>query len=326
MKHNLRVEGVGYRLRPIRLADAKFVIDIRLEDRDRNQYIHAVSPELALQEEWLERYFEREGDFYFVVENKITSEPEGLIGIYDLDGDKAEWGRWVIKKGSLATTESLDLLFKIAFDTLNLEELYCRTICENDRVVSLHDSLPQLKRGLLKNAIEVNGVKYDAVEHYSTPKHYHEEIEGILEKKAMLIFQRNLRSLIGKLEFHHIGVATNNIEDEFNAYRFLGYARENAKFEDQEQGIKGQFITAQGQPRLELLENLQGSTTLDVWLKNRVKMYHFAYKTANIEDAIDILNRNKIRIVTPLKMSVYFKKRICFLLLSPGFLIELIEE
>lgn len=326
MKHDLRVEGVGYRLRPIRLEDAKFVIDIRLEDRDRNQYIHKISPRLAIQKEWLQRYFEREGDFYFVVENKITGKPEGLIGIYDLKSGRAEWGRWVIKKGSLATAESLDLLFKVAFNTLNLDELYCRTICENDRVVSLHDSLPQLRRGILKNFLEVNGVKYNVIEHYSTPQHYYEKIACVLEQKAMLIFQRNLRSLIGKLEFHHIGLATNNIEEEFNSYRFLGYVREDAKFEDQEQGIKGQFITAPGQPRLELLENMEGSTTLDVWLKNRVKIYHFAYKTAHIEKAISILNRNRIRIVAPLKTSVYFKKRICFLLLSPGFLIELIEE
>jgi RimJ/RimL family protein N-acetyltransferase len=326
VKHELRVEGVGYRLRPIRVADAKFVIDIRLEDQDRNQYIHTISSALAPQEEWLERYLEREGDFYFVVENKVTGEREGLVGIYDIQDGKAEWGRWVIKKGSLATTESLDLLFKVAFHTLDLEELYCRTINDNDRVVSLHDSLPQLRRGILKDFLDLNDIKYDVVEHYTTPKHYHEKIAPALEKKAMLIFQRNLRSLIGLLEFHHIGLATDNIEDEFSAYRFLGYAREDALFEDHEQGIKGQFITAQGQPRIELLENLKGSTTLDVWLKNRVKMYHFAYKTANIEKAINILNRNRIRTVTPLKMSVYFKKRICFLLLSPGFLIELIEE
>lgn len=325
MKHDLRIEGVGYRLRPIRLGDAQFVIDLRLEDRDRNKYIHVISSELVLQEEWLERYFEREGDFYFVVENKVTGESEGLVGIYDLENNKAEWGRWVIKKGSLATSESLDLLFKVAFNSLNLEQLYCRTICENDRVVSLHDSLPQLRRGILREFLEVNGVKYDVVEHYVTPKHYYEKIECVLEKKTMLIFQRNLRLLIGKLEFHHIGIATNSIEKEFSAYRFLGYVREDLAFKDHEQGIRGQFITAPDQPRLELLENLEGSATLDVWLKNRVKVYHVAYKTSNIDEAVSVLNRNKIRIVTPLKMSVYFKKRICFLLLSPGFLIELIE-
>jgi len=326
VKHELYSEGIGYRLRPVRLDDAQFIIDLRLEDPDRNQYIHKISPDLNLQEAWLVNYFEREGDFYFVIENKINGEPEGLIGIYDIENNKAEWGRWVIRRGSLAATESLDLLFKLSFDILGLDELYSRTISDNDRVVALHDSLPQLTRGLLEKYLEVNGTQYDVIEHYTTPQHYYEKLAGTLESKAMQIFQRNLRSLIGKLEFHHIGIATNKIEDEFAAYRYLGYVRDGAKFEDPEQGVRGQFLTAPGQPRLELLENLEGSSTLDVWIKNRVKMYHFAYKTPQIEKAISVLNQNRIRTVGPLKTSVYFKKRICFLMLSPGFLLELIEE
>lgn len=326
MKHNYRIEGVGFRLRPVTLQDAQFIVDVRLEDSDRNQYIHKISSDVTAQQEWLNSYLERADDFYFVVENKITGESEGLISIYDVDNGKAEWGRWVIKKGSLATVESLDLLFKVAFNELQLEELYCRTIRDNERVVSLHDSLPQLKRGVLNGFIELNGETYDAVEHYTTPEHYLNVLQEELEKKALFIFQRNLRALIGKLDFHHIGVATNSIEAEFGAYRLLGYTREGQTFEDPEQGIRGQFITAPGQPRLELLENLADSSTLDVWLKDRIKMYHFAYKTADIEKAVDILNRNRIRTVSPLKQSVYFKKRICFLLLSPGFLLELIEE
>ena len=326
MKHDISIEGVGYRLRPIGLDDAQFIINIRLEDQDRNQYINPISTEITAQEKWLEQYFERQGDYYFVVENKITQSSEGLIGIYDLDDNKAEWGRWVIKKGSLATAESLDLMFKVAFGHFNLKEVYCRTIAENHRVVSLHDSLPQLSRGTLEDTTEINGVQYVVIEHYVTPTHFYENIVADLEKKAMFIFQRNLRSLIGELEFHHIGLATSSLEDEFKAYRFLGYTRENTIFEDEEQGIRGQFITAPGQPRIELLENLQGSSTLDVWLKNRIKMYHFAYKTHNIEEAIKVLNANKIRLVTPLKYSIYFETRICFLLLSPNFLIELIEQ
>lgn len=326
MNHDFHADGLGYRLRPVRLDDAQFIIDVRLEDQGRNRYIHPISPKLELQKKWLEKYFHKAGDFYFVVENKLTSEPEGLVGIYDLGAGKAEWGRWVIKNGSLAATESLELLFSLAFKTLNLDELYCRTICENDRVVSLHDALGQLRRGKLESFLEVDGSKFDVIEHYVTPKHYSEKIQYNLEKQSVQIFHRNLRFLVGKLEFHHIGLATNSIDQEFRAYRFLGYGRENEMFEDHEQGVRGQFITAPGQPRLELLENLKGSSTLDVWLKNRVKMYHFAYETENIEKAIEVLNLNRIRIVAPMKTSVYFEKRICFLMLSPGFLIELIEK
>jgi len=326
VKHELRNEGLAYSLRPVRLSDAQFIIDLRLEDKVRNQFIHTISPVLKLQQEWLAEYFKRGGDYYFVVENKLTGEPEGLIGIYDVENGKAEWGRWVTKKGSLAATESLQLLFEVAFDTLNLDELYCRTLSENKAVVALHDSLPQLRRGVCEKLVALNGQHYDAIEHYTTPEHYETEIQAGLETKAVLIFKRNLRALIGNLDFHHIGVATKSIKEELNTYRFLGYTREGPAFEDAEQGIIGQFIVAPGQPRLELLENLKGSSTLDTWLDHQIKMYHFAYKTPNIEAAIKQLNQNKIRLVSPLKISSYFRKRICFLMLSPRFLIELIEE
>jgi len=106
----------------------------------------------------------------------------------------------------------------------------------------------------------------------------------------------------------------------------LGYSRESKIFEDSLQGIKGLFIVAPNQPRLEILENLAGSATLDFWLKNKIKIYHFAYIVKDIEKVVEILNRNKIKMVSPLKLSSYFKKRICFLAMSNMFMIELIEE
>lgn len=312
-------------MRPVTVDDAQFIIDVRLEDAERNQFIHRISEDLSAQQGWIDRYLERDDDYYFVVENKLGRQAEGLISIYDIADGRAEWGRWVIAKGSFAATESLELMFKAGFDHLHLDELFCRTIADNRRVVSIHDSLPQLTRGRLDKFVLLNGVHHDVIEHYTNPTHYTEHIAPGLEKKALKIFQRNLSALIGRLEFHHIGIATHSIEEEFRAYRFLGYSREDAKFEDPEQGIRGQFITAANQPRLELLENLEGSDSLDVWLDNRVKMYHFAYKTRHFDTAIKVLNQNRIRTVSPPKRSVYFKQRICFLMLSPGFLIELIE-
>lgn len=326
MNHKIHRNGIGYRLRPVRIEDAQFIVDVRLEDKDRNRFINTISEDVRLQEEWINRYLERDGDYYFVIENKLTGDKEGLVGIYDLVDGKAEWGRWVVKKGSLCTVESLFLVFQVAFENLELKELFCRTISVNEAVVSLHDSLPQMRRGVLENYLELNGEKYDVVEHYVTPSYFREKLEADLEKKSMFIFQRNFRSILGPLEFHHIGVATDNIEREFEAYRFLGYAREDQVFEDPEQGIRGQFITAAGQPRLELLENLPESKTLDSWLESRIKFYHYAYKVEDIEKVVEVLEKNRIKLLSPLKHSVYFKKRICFLMMSNRFLIELVEK
>lgn len=326
MKHTIVIEGYAYKIRPVTLLDAAFIVDIRLEDKERNQYIHEIPRDVSIQEEWIEEYFKREGDYYFVIENKITGDKEGLISIYHIENEKAEWGRWIIKKGSMSAIESVDLIYKTAFGKLGLEELFCRTIKENESVVAFHHAIHQKVRNIPENVIEWNGKKCYIVEQYVDKEYYYNEIQSELEKKAYQIFLRNMRFAVGKFEFHHIGVATKEIEKEFSYYKIFGYLREGNSFEDNEQGIKGQFIINENQPRLELLENISGSTTLNTFLEKNIHMYHTAYLVENIEKVIELFMRNRAKLLSPLKESVYFKKRICFLVLANSFLIELIER
>ena len=326
MKKEISLNGYGYRIRPVVLDDAAFIIDVRLEDEQRNKYIHKISRDIKPQQEWITKYLEREDDYYFVVENNLTQKPEGLISIYNIKNKKAEWGRWVIKQNSLAAIESVDLVFKVAFNILNLTELYSQTVADNTAVVGFHNALPQMYRATLKDHFELNGQKYDAVEHYTTKEYYYETLQEKLEGKAFRIFERGLKQLVGDLKFHHIGVATNNIETELSTFKMLGYKREGAPFTDLAQGITGLFLISPNQPRIELLSNLEGSTTLDYYLKNKIKMYHFAYLTQDIKKALDGFNTIKTKVISPLKKSTYFKKNICFLLQPNRFMIELIEE
>lgn len=332
MKHTITVEGYAYKIRPVTLMDASFILEVRLEDKERNQYIHEIPNDQLMQEKWIEAYFTRKEDYYFVIENKITGEREGLIGIYDREGNKAEWGRWVIKQGSMGAVESVDLIYKAAFNRIGLEELFCRTVEENRSVVAFHESIHQKTKGRLENFFILNGRTYHAVEQYVDREYYYNQIQEELERKAYKIFVRNMRCAIGEFEFHHIGVATKELEREIFSYKILGYVREGSVFQDLEQGVKGQFLIAKGYgncenfPRLELLENLPNCITLEFYQKNHIHLYHVAFFVGNIEKAIEIFERSRAKVVSSLKESVYFKKRICFLALANSFLIELIER
>lgn len=326
MKHKIIMEGFAYRLRPIKKKDASFIVDVRLEDGERNQYIHKISPDVSEQEKWLEEYFEREGDYYFVIENRLTGDCEGLISFYDVENGKAEWGRWVIRKGSLAAVESVDLLYRAAFEEVGLNELYCRTLAVNTQVVSMHESMGELTRGIDKDAFALEDGTYDAVVQYSTKEHFYEKIHPLLEKKAIMIFKRNLRRIAGTLTFHHIGVACKSVEKEFPMFSLLGYQKESPWFEDPIQGIAGIFITAEGQPRLELMEDINHSGTLAPHIRNGNKMYHFAYTVSDLDAAIKVLQNAKAKMILPAKVSSYFGSRICFLVLPNMYMIELIEE
>jgi len=115
------------------------------------------------------------------------------------------------------------------------------------------------------------------------------------------------------------------IVKEYNNLKLLRYSKEGDPFIDEVQGIKGQFIIANGQSRIELFENIEGSKTLDIWLNSKIKMYHLAYQVHDFDKTVDYFIANRAKISSPAKMSVYFGERVCFLMLANMSMIELIE-
>lgn len=127
------------------------------------------------------------------------------------------------------------------------------------------------------------------------------------------------------LRFHHVGVACESIADETAIWTSLGYNLEDESFEDEAQGIRGQFMTGNG-PRIELLEATSASTTLTPWLKRRVKLYHMGYLVDSFDISLEKLIKNGASIVRNPMISTYFKSRIAFLMLSNLMLVEIIES
>ena len=166
MRHALTLEGAAFRLRPIGDADAPLVLTLRNSPK-LNRFLHATSPYLDDQLAWLTSYYTRPNDYYFVVERLQDGMAEGVISLYDIDTTVrcGEWGRWILCPGSLAAVESAWLIYRCAFETLGLQEVYCRTVADNIPVVSFHDSCGLTDRHVLPGHFELNGRRADAVEH-----------------------------------------------------------------------------------------------------------------------------------------------------------------
>ena len=131
---------------------------------------------------------------------------------------------------------------------------------------------------------------------------------------------------IGNLKLHHIGVATNNIEKEFKIFEKFGYTKSSEVFCDEIQKIKGLFISAENQPTLELLENLNDEGPLTSILAKGIKFYHFAYSTNDIEKDLEMLvNEFGATVISSITEATYFEK-ICFVLLSNRMIVELVQE
>jgi RimJ/RimL family protein N-acetyltransferase len=163
-KHLEPIEGYGFRLRPIARDDAAFVVELRTALSDA-RYLHPIAPDVAPQRQWIADYEAREGDYYFIVERLKDGHPEGTIGIYDARDGEAEWGRWILRRNSLAAPASVALVYRYAFEKLGLRRLYCRTVADNKPVVSFHASTGlATSQPRMEKLFTLNGVAYDAVE------------------------------------------------------------------------------------------------------------------------------------------------------------------
>ena len=110
------------------------------------------------------------------------------------------------------------------------------------------------------------------------------------------------------LPIHHIGIATKSIAEEFEYFKQLGFSMQDS-FIDTKQGVRGVFVVPNNPAlplyRFELLENLNENGILDSYLKNRIKMYHIAFETKDIESSLkELMNVYENAIDT---MSLYHK-------------------
>jgi RimJ/RimL family protein N-acetyltransferase len=139
MKHNIRIEGHAYTLRPVELEDAEFIVELRTPERSR--FMHRIDSTVEAQREWLERYFQRPNEYYFVIERKRDRNQEGLTSLLDFDGKKgsAQWGRFILRPGSFSAIEATLLTLELAFGMFGLNEVWGVALLENVHLIAFCD-------------------------------------------------------------------------------------------------------------------------------------------------------------------------------------------
>jgi RimJ/RimL family protein N-acetyltransferase len=162
MKHTVQAEGYGIRLRPVEMEDATFIVWLRNLEHARGR-VGDSAADAPAQEAWLKEYFQRRGDYYFILETpgKI---PVGAYGIYNLVGASAESGRWVIRPDVPAAIPCAIVAFdQIAFDRLGLTELRVKTVSTNQPVLSLNRKLGFRQTRVERSAQIIGGAPVDLV-------------------------------------------------------------------------------------------------------------------------------------------------------------------
>jgi methylmalonyl-CoA/ethylmalonyl-CoA epimerase len=132
-------------------------------------------------------------------------------------------------------------------------------------------------------------------------------------------------SLLHSVVFHHIGVACHSLDDERVFWTAFGYAQEGNGFVDPIQGVRGIFLVGGG-PRLELIEALPESTTIAPFLKRGIRFYHMGYYTEDLAGAISYaIGIGGLQTTEPAAASAFHGRKIAFVMMPNGQLIELIE-
>jgi len=162
MRHDIHLEGFNLRLRPVRIEDAAFIVWLRNLDYVKGN-VGDSAVDISAQEAWLKAYFERDADYYFIVES-LSGIPLGTHGLYNVTKTSAEKGRHIIRAEVMAGVPAGILTTELAFGSMRLRELRVKMVATNVAVQSLHRKSAFKQVRVIPAAQVIAGKPVDMVE------------------------------------------------------------------------------------------------------------------------------------------------------------------
>jgi len=145
------------------MEDAAFIVWLRNLAHVRGK-VGDSAADVVGQEAWLEAYFKREGDYYFIPETP-GGIPLGTTGIYDIRGTRGEKGRHIMRPEIMEVGVPAGMLATdLAFGIMGLSELRSASVSTNLSVHSLHRKSGFKQVGVLRGAQIIGGQPVDLVE------------------------------------------------------------------------------------------------------------------------------------------------------------------
>jgi RimJ/RimL family protein N-acetyltransferase len=168
MRHSLITQGFGIRLRPVQTEDAPFIVWLRNLEHVKGR-LGDSAEDVKNQVNWLNDYFERQGDYYFIVET-LHGVPLGTHSIYNFSGSRAEVGRFAIRPGVPAAIHSSFLLADLFYGQMSLTELQATSVASSLQVHSFICRLGFRKVRVEREGRVIGGRSIDMVHFVQTAK------------------------------------------------------------------------------------------------------------------------------------------------------------
>jgi methylmalonyl-CoA/ethylmalonyl-CoA epimerase len=127
--------------------------------------------------------------------------------------------------------------------------------------------------------------------------------------------------------FHHLGIATRNIEKTAKIYHELGYVLAAINIEPS-QNVKIGFLSKPGSPVFELVEPLNADSPVSRIVESSgTTPYHICFEVEDIRKAIDELEGLRFRLLfEPTQTETMEPGLFCYLFSADTGLIELYEQ
>lgn len=99
------------------------------------------------------------------------------------------------------------------------------------------------------------------------------------------------------LEFHHIGLATDNFELTLKILKKLGYKTKSIKF-NKNYNVKNAICISKTHPTIEIVSKKSGKSVIDnILKKNKQLVYHICYICDNFKECYKKFKKNNIEII-----------------------------
>ena len=148
--------------------------------------------------------------------------------------------------------------------------------------------------------------------------------------KSVLEIQHAILRIMSEnsLEFHHIGVATDNLEKAIEVYAFLGYSLQHQEiYHDPIQQVNIVFVAKTGHPLVELISPATENSPIKAILnKMGASPYHSCFEVINIDMTIKFLREKRFVVISkPVPAVAFNGRKVAFLFQANIGIIELLE-
>lgn len=133
------IKGRKTILEEIGIEDAADICNLRNDERINRFLSTSRKVSEAEQREWIKANLARHDGHYLKIIDSGSGGFCGTASIYNVKKDEAEFGRYICTQ-ALQAVETEYLLIQHAFDTMQLNRIYCRTAADNKKVWKQHVS------------------------------------------------------------------------------------------------------------------------------------------------------------------------------------------